>query len=184
MEDAPSTPLPTGPERWSHPPAIEAVLEAAWRRNWRVVRAALADGFPVHATRPGSTSQVLHLAALSGHVPTIRAALALGAHPNDLASSTTAVGFAAQSGTAKALRVLLDAGGDPSLANDDGYSPLVAVTYARHGEDALDRLRVLLARPEVDLEVRFREKTAQEWASGAGALDLADAIAAEVGGWL
>ena len=84
------------------------MFEAARRRNWRVVGAALADGFPIHARREGTAdTTLLQLAALGGHTATIRAVLAHGEDPHDPYALHSAVLCAAQSGTAKALRVLL-----------------------------------------------------------------------------
>ena len=100
--------MPAGPERWKDPGAVDQVFEDARRRNWRVVGAALADGFPIHARREGTAdTTLLQLAALGGHTATIRAVLAHGEDPHDPYALHSAVLCAAQSGTAKALRVLL-----------------------------------------------------------------------------
>jgi hypothetical protein len=93
----------------------------------------------------------LVMAAGKGDGAAVARLLAAGADPNALVPGqmpsgevfqTTALHAAAVHGRPEAVRLLLDAGADPSLANGDGATPLIQAAGTGHPEV----VRLLLAR--------------------------------------
>jgi ankyrin repeat protein len=92
----------------------------------------------IKAADEGDTAAVARLLA-AGADPN---ALASGRDPSGKAFQTTALIEAAGEGRPETVRLLLDAGADPSLANGEGFAPLMGA--ALRGQ--LEVLRLLLAR--------------------------------------
>jgi ankyrin repeat protein len=122
------------------------------------LRAAQAAG-PAPAPTPvavvgaydGTPPAQLLLAAGEGSVEAVARLLAAGADPNasvpvQLPSGevvpTTALRAAAGHGRLEAARLLLDGGADPSLADSNGFTPLMYATRGCH----LEVVRLLLGR--------------------------------------
>jgi ankyrin repeat protein len=120
----------------------------------------------------------LHHAAAFQHHELVVTLLAAGADANvKHIYGRTSLSYSAICSTPNILQLLIDSGGSVNEADDDGETPLIALMY--HIGDAAGRLRVLLARPELELDVTFKGKTAEQWAQENGHQDLAQAIAAE-----
>jgi ankyrin repeat protein len=90
----------------------------------------------------------------------------------------TSVWLAAFSSNANTLQVLIESGGNVNEPAPDGQTPLLALVRNSYG-DAASRLAVLLARPELDLDNKWKGKTAKRWAADEGYHDLAAAIEQE-----
>ncbi len=87
--------------------------------------------------------------------------------------------WAARSSTAEILQLLIESGGH---VNAGRYGPAPIASLLKHKKgDMAARLKVLLARPELDLNAEWNGETAEELAEDGGLGDLAAAIAAEVG---
>jgi ankyrin repeat protein len=113
------------------------------------------------------------------HSEVVVALLAAGADANvPTRFGATSVWWGAWNSTANILQQLLDGGGSVNEPNHSGRTPLLALVTNSLG-DAASRLRVLLARPELDLDVKWKGKTAQQWAVTNRRTELAVAIAAE-----
>ncbi len=122
----------------------------------------------------------LHVAVAHKRQDVVMALLAAGRDSNATDSAgRTAVFVAAELGNAEILQLLIDAGGSVNAPSNVGRTPLMAVVTAVD-DDALQRLRVLLACPTLDLEAIYLDKTAQQWAVHAGNLRFAEALSAEV----
>ena len=93
------------------------------------VRAALDAGFPISAAKSDTGFTILHQAVLFGHVPVAILALERGADPNArCVKQVTPLWFAAYSGKAELLRLLIGAGGDVNARQKDGLTPLHALS--------------------------------------------------------
>jgi ankyrin repeat protein len=123
------------------------------------LRAAQAVG-PAPAPEPaavvgdGGPEVQLVMAAQDGNGAAVARLLAAGVDPNASMAGrlpsgevvhTTALRAAADRGRLEAVRLLLDAGADPSRAGGDGTTPLMAAA----GKGQLEVLRLLLARGAV-----------------------------------
>jgi hypothetical protein len=86
--------------------------------------------------------------------------------------------WGAYTSTADIMQLLIDSGGSVNNPAYDGMTPLIALVRWNKG-DAAARMRVLLARHELDLDVTYDRKTAEQWAQEKGHPDLAQAIVAE-----
>ncbi len=137
------------------------------------VEAAIAAGFCVNAVNSTRGDSLLHIAAhksgdihcVSAHyVALARLALAHGGSPNARNHrGETPVFLCARYGTASVLRELLAGGGDVNIPCASGESPLLALVWGKN-RDAEERLRLLLREPSLDLSVRWRGRTTEEWA--------------------
>ena len=153
------------------PASVKAVLRHAMNREWPPVLTALgSDTFPVHAVDRARCT-ILHAAAgswpidatdanppLSCHLPTVLAALALGANPNARnRMGMTPMSIAVLHGSTEVVSALVGAGGSVRLGGF-GAMPLLQTAMrdgARPG--ALARVATLLASPSLD------GATAKEW---------------------
>jgi ankyrin repeat protein len=91
---------------------------------------------------------------------------------------STPVWWGVFSSTADILQTLIDGGGKVNEPNNDGETPLIALVRNYNG-DVAARLGILLARPELDLDAKWKGKTAEQWAQETGYPKLAAAIAEE-----
>jgi ankyrin repeat protein len=133
--------------------AVVARLRAVVAEQLRAAQAAGPAPVPTPAAVANDGGLVDHLAqaAAEGDGAVVSRLLAAGADPNAsvpgrMASGeffySTALCEAAGHGWLEAVRLLLDAGADPSLATSDGITPLLRA--ARKGQ--LEVLRLLVAR--------------------------------------
>jgi ankyrin repeat protein len=143
-----------------------------------VTTAVVSMRIPVNGLHSSWGWTALHWAVFWNRDNLVVALLAAGADANIKNSNgKTSVWCGAADSAADILQLLIDGGGSVNEADDDGETPLIALMY--HIGDAAGRLRVLLARPELELDVTFKGKTAEQWAQENGHQDLAQAIAAE-----
>jgi hypothetical protein len=121
-------------------------------------------------------NSALHWAVYRQHRQLVVTLLETGADANvKNGFGETSVWWAAQDSTADILQLLLDGGGSVNEPKNDGETPLIALVRDNEG-DAPDRLGVLLARPELDLDVTYKGKTAEQWAEEEDHFELAAAI--------
>jgi hypothetical protein len=80
--------------------------------------------------------------------------------------------------TAGILQLLIDSGGSVNEPDSIGETPLIALVKWSDGDTA-DKMHLLLAQPELDLDVKFEGKIAEEWAEEKGHPELAAAIGQE-----
>jgi ankyrin repeat protein len=142
-----------------------------------VVTAVLERGIPVNGRSSSSGCSALHWAVCNQSRELVVALLEMGADANVKDNhGWTSVWWAAYTSTAEILQLLLDGGGSVNEPNNDGETPLIALVSSSEGDAA--GLGVLLARPELDLDVTYEGKTAEQWAEEEGYSDYAAAIAA------
>ncbi len=77
---------------------------------------------------------------------------------------TTPLHWAAQEGSAAVCEALLAAGADPAALSRDGRSVLCEVVRFGGVGDVVDRTRVLLAQPGLDLLSTYKGRSPEEWA--------------------
>jgi ankyrin repeat protein len=141
------------------------------------VTASVEKGIPVNG-RDCYGNTALHCAVYLERHELVAALLAAGASANVKDSNGwTSVWWGAWNSTADILQLLIDGGGSVNEAGNSGETPLVTLVWS--DGDAVARLRVLLARPELDLDVTYEGKTAEQWAEEEGHFELAAAIEAE-----
>jgi ankyrin repeat protein len=143
------------------------------------VTTALAAGIPVNGRQSEYGWTALHLAVDMKRRELVAALLAAGADANVKSKyGETSVWWGAVITTADILQLLIDSGGSVNEPMNGGETPLTALVRWSEGEAA--GLGVLLARPELDLDVTYEGKTAEQWAEEEGYSDYAAAIAEEV----
>jgi ankyrin repeat protein len=156
-------------------------------RNGRLtaetIQLALSSGIAVDAVGGEvlNRAPALFWASRHGHTAVVTAVLEAGADSDvcDKYGQSSIFGCAF-AGKAEVMRLLIERGGDVNKANRDGCTPLISLVRNNAG-DAADRLLVLLERPELDLDVKFEGRTAEQWAREKGHHHLADAVHVEVG---
>jgi hypothetical protein len=156
------------------------VFSAAWNDTLTPegVTTAVTRGIPVNGLHRWAGCTALHKAVAHKRHRLVVALLAAGADANVKSlSGGTSVWWAAHDNTARILQLLIDSGGSVNEPDNFGTTPLIVLVKWSNG-DAAARLRVLLARPELDLDAK-KGKTAEQWAQEKGHQDLAQAIAAE-----
>jgi hypothetical protein len=136
-------------------------------------------GIPVNGRNSGWNATALHYAVRFKRRELVVALLAAGANANvKSAYGKTSVWAGAYDSTADIMQLLIDCGGSVNEVDCFGTSPLTAlVRYNCH--DAVARLQVLLACPELDLDAKFYRRTPEEWAVSKGYPEFAAAIAKE-----
>jgi ankyrin repeat protein len=163
---------------------IDAFVMSAYKGTLtpeRVMTAVMTRGIPVNGQRSWDGYSALHIAVWKKLPELVVALLAAGADANVRNRyGSTSTFRAACSSTVDILQLLIEGGGSLNAADMNGKSPVVALVLSNEG-DAAARLDTLLAHVELDLDVKFEGKTAEEWAVEAGRPKLAAAIAAEVG---
>jgi ankyrin repeat protein len=143
------------------------------------VTAAVAGGIPVNERHSSDGVTALHNAVFFSRRMLVVALLAAGADANVTnRHGVTSAWWGAINSTADILQLLLDGGGSVNEPRNDGCTPLIALVKNNYG-DAAARLQVLLAYPELDLDAKYRGRTAEEWAVDRGHSQLAVAIAEE-----
>jgi hypothetical protein len=144
----------------------------------REVTAAVAKGIPVNGLRSNWAATALYRAVRLGRREMVVALLAVGADPN-AEIMRAIVWWAASDSTADILQLLINSGGSINgEKTEDDETPLIALVRHIHG-DAAARLEMLLAQPELDLDVKYYGRTAERWAMHKRHAELAAAIATE-----
>lgn len=118
----------------------------------RIVEARIAKGLGSGADEMVTPMPLLHQAAAMGSIGALEVFLNHGANPNLHLPGyipATPLYQAANHHQAASCRVLLAAGADPNIPNDDGVTPLLAVVCAMRGlgnnmAGAVDCLKMLL----------------------------------------
>lgn len=157
---------------------IESFVNSAWYGTLTPegVTTAVVRGIPVHGRNSKWGLTALHYAVLRRRELVV-ALVAAGADANvKTDSGQTSVRWGASVGTADILQLLIDAGGGVNEPEIDGETPLIALVRNNRG-DAAARLQLLLVYPDLDLDVKYRGRTAEEWAVSNGHPELAVAIA-------
>ena len=143
-----------------------------------VTTAVVTRGIPVNGRNSGWRVTALHQAVYNKRREVVVALLAAGANPNVTdVYGRTSVWVGAMFSTADILQLLIDGGGGVNELSNDGETPLIVCVRYNNG-DAAARLQVLLACPELDLDAKYKGKTAEEWVRR-GHPELAAAIAEE-----
>jgi ankyrin repeat protein len=146
-----------------------------------VTTAVLSKGISVNS-RNKSNETALHHAVASQRRELVVALLAAGADANvKKRFGATSLWWGAWNTTADIMQLLIDSGGSVNEPDNFGQTSLIVLVRWSNG-DAAARLGVLLARPELNLDAKWRGKTAEQWAEEKGHQDLAHAIAAERAG--
>jgi hypothetical protein len=163
------------------------------RLKWKSVMAAIWNGIPVNGRWNRLDEQccagspvcgcagctALHWATYHQRYETVKVLLAAGANVNVKAESgVTPVWKGAECSTASILQLLIDGGGIVNTTENESQTALIALAKWNHG-DAIARLAVLLACQELDLDAKWEEHTAEEWALSNRHFTLAKAIANE-----
>jgi ankyrin repeat protein len=142
------------------------------------VIASVEKGIPVNGRRSDGYT-ALHAAVDSERSDLVVALLAAGADANVKNNNgETPVWWGAAYNTADILQLLIDSGGSVNEPDDEGITPLIILVKWSDGDSA-DRLHLLLAQPELDLDAKSEGQTAEEWAEEEDHPELAQAIAAE-----
>ncbi len=145
-------------------------------------RAAVAGGIPVNA-RDTYGYTALQWAVYNNNRELVEVLLSVGADANaEDRRHWTSVWYGAVGGTADILQLLLHAGGRVDNTGTDSLL-ITMVRCAKDLEcvsrDAIPRLRVLLACPELNLDVKHDGQSAEEWALKKGYRKVAAVIAHE-----
>jgi hypothetical protein len=160
------------------------VLGSAAFGNWAEVWGAFSRGFDPVTARDRFGSSLLHFAAGSSgrhNLPLVQVALDMGADVNARRTDgCTPLHWAAQEGSAEVCRVLLAAGARADAVTVDGRSVLCEVVRFGAVGDALERARVLLLEPALDLVTPYQGLTPEQRARARGLAALGDMIAEEV----
>lgn len=135
--------LVSSEEQWELKHGMTALAMAANKGHADVVQKLLAAAADVDKRTP------IVLAASSAHIDVVRTLLAAGANVNARAldmSGTTALGAAASMGHAAVADVLIEAGADPTIKDDNGVTPMAAANeYARLAKEN-SKLRATIER--------------------------------------
>ena len=133
-----------------------------------VKRALKAGVTPPPATKPNEASPAIVLAARSGDVAAIKAALAVGSKEGvdaqERMSQRTALHFAAENGNAEIVAMLIEAKANPNAQDRTGKTP-VTVAAERGQAAALKALLAANGDPNVRDQVQGSPLL---WASGLG----------------
>jgi ankyrin repeat protein len=144
-----------------------------------VTTAVVTRGIPVNGRHSSDGWTALHWAVFRERRELVVALVAVGADANVKSLvGRTSVWAGARDSTADILQLLIDGGGSVNEADNVGRTPLIALVIDNYG-DAVVRLQMLLACPELDLNSKYEGKTAEEWAVDMGYSELAVAIAQE-----
>jgi ankyrin repeat protein len=144
------------------------------------VKIAVAKGIPVNGKHSSNGRTALHWAVVFERRELVVALMAAGADANvkEPKVGGTSVWWCAPQDIANILQLLIDGGGSANEANNYGQTPLIALVTC-NDIDAAARLEILLACPELDLDVIHRGMTAKQFAVALGYCQLAVAIANE-----
>jgi hypothetical protein len=114
--------------------------------GWDRILVGESQGLPAPDARSADGFTPLHLAAFAQNGDALRALLAAGADPNELATASfapvTPLGTAANFGAVEATRLLLEHGADTEKTSDSRHTPLHVA--AANGHAAI--VELLLAR--------------------------------------
>jgi hypothetical protein len=129
------------------------------------VKEFMVRNFPVNGRSRGGIT-ALDCAVYCKRRHLVVALVWAGADTNmkDMYGGNSVMGCA-ERGTADILRVLIDGGASINEADNFGRAPLIALV-SNYDDDHVARLGVMLACSYLDLDVKFRGKTAGEWATG------------------
>jgi hypothetical protein len=143
------------------------------------VSTAVARGIPVNGRQSATGRTALHWAVCRERLELVVALLAEDADANVKNNiGRTSVWSGAAYSTANILQLLIDGGGSVNEPDNFGQTPLIALVRGKTG-DAAARLQLLLACPELDLDTKYRGKTAEDWAVCMHRLQLASVISQE-----
>jgi hypothetical protein len=140
-----------------------------------VVVAVETRGIPVNGRSSACGLTALQYAVISKRRELVIALLAAGADPNVKdPDGRTSVCAAAIHNTADILQLLIDGGGSVNEADNVGRTPLIYM-LVRGSINVYTgaRLQMLLASPVLDLDAKYKGKTAEEWAVTEGRPELA-----------
>ena len=155
----------------------DRLATACFRGDLPSVTAAVADGASVNergrTSNWSSPDLPLTAAVMQKHHDVVVWLLSHGANPN----GDRVMHFAVSYSTADMLQLMIDAGGDVSRKSN-GMLPLF---WAMLG-NFVDKLRVLLEQPSLNLAVTFGDRTAQQHARDFDKPALAGMITEEVSG--
>ena len=159
-------------------PSLPPLLAAISSSDVAAVATALANGADVNEVYADGRC-ALHVAACVGDVDVVRALLGHGA---DVAAvnrnGSTPLWLAAWYAPPVVMQVLIDGGSDVNARNGRGIPPLMAA--AMWDGDAMGKVSLLLALPSLDVDVTYKDRTIDEFASEAASNPCSTAIAAEV----
>ena len=94
------------------------------------LRQAAADGADMNASFPESDECLLSAAATKGDAELVQLLLTLGANPHHRETVTPPLVAAAAGGSVECVRLILEAGAEIDVRDEDGATPLmVAATY-------------------------------------------------------
>ncbi len=139
----------------------------------------IKSGIPVNGRHSSDGGTALHYAVLRKRREVIIALLAAGADANiknDIGE--TSVWLSAVGSFADILQLVIDGGGSVNKPDNYGQTPLIEFVSSVRG-DAANRLEVLFACPELELDAKRHGKTAEEWAVIKGHPGAATLIAEE-----
>ncbi len=141
---------------------------------------AVIAGIAVHE-RDSEGYTALHHAVYNQLGKTVVALLATGADANvtELDNGCTSMWWAVMFSSAKILQLLIDSGASVNELMSDCF-PLIGLASVHYGE-RVQKLGVLLLRPELDMDVQWQGITAEEWAEMSGCSEITTAIADERG---
>jgi ankyrin repeat protein len=143
------------------------------------VTTAVTGGIPVNGRHSASGCTALHRAVAHTCRNVVVALLAEGADANVKDNiGRTSMWSGAACSTAVILQLLIDGGGSVNESDNYGQTPLIALVRFNKG-DAAERLQVLLAYFELELDAAYKGMTAEEWAVGMHRLQLASVISQE-----
>jgi uncharacterized protein len=131
---------------------------------WDRILTGENNGLPAPGDRSPDGFTPLHIAAFAHNAAAVRALLAAGADPNELATASfarvTPLGTAATFGANEVAELLLDHGADTEKTSDHGNTPL-------HAAAAKDN------RPLIELLLARRANTSARTADGKTPADVA-----------
>ena len=160
-------------------PLADRLVTACHIGDLQSVKTLLAEGASV--LEKGTIPRVLYglplqAVVLGGHFDVVLWLLSHGADPNG--NNNVMIYNGARWGTPAILQLLIDAGGG---VDNPGTAPLFWAVYA----SSMDKVRLLLAQPALEIARPFDGKVPEKWARDAGRPAFADVIAYDVsrGAW-
>ena len=159
------------------PSLADRLVAACYNGVLPSAKAAVADGASVNEKGEapwGGTDLALAAAVTNNHGDVVVWLLSHGADPNGDKVMTRGAYYC----TAGMLQLLIDAGGDVNRSGGGGHLPLFAAVQGNNSED---NVRVLLAQPSLDFNIKtYDGDTPEQFARENYRPEVADMIAQEV----